>query len=567
MNNIKNYFIYILIFVLFLLAYCFTLPLDLIDIDTAQYGEIAREMIVNNDYLHLKDNGRKYLDKPILTFWTIALFFKYFGISNTTFRIPAILMLLISCWGIYKISYFRYKNTEYALLSSIIYLAIPGTYTFVLNPTIDIYLNTYLILIHLFYFYGVYKNSKYIFIMYLFLGLGVITKGPIAIVIPAISIGGDILFRKDWRMILKLKPISGIIITSILPLFWSYILYQDFEDFGPYFFLYLQSFGRFYMKIYDQGWNPSYFSLTFSWLFFTFIFILISYLYRIGKNSSFIFKKEQLYKFFNLSDTTYHDKNFVIEFWLFVYLILISFSKYRMPQYSFWNIPAAAVFLSPILANFFHSFNENRKSFYLIIPSILNILFIILLPIFFINFSFSYLLIVTAYILIYFLYFHQKSFSMGVTLLPIACAFTLTSVTLYPDLLKYQPSSTIALKIKELEPNRSTILSFGIPRSKRSYEFYSNRLIKFEIEQNKIIDLLIKDKTSLALVTDEFLSFLPGILGNEVHYEIIENYPSYKIATPKMSFLNKYSRQKVLKKVYLVRLKLKDPLKNLNKEF
>jgi 4-amino-4-deoxy-L-arabinose transferase-like glycosyltransferase len=112
-----------------ILPFLLALPIDLIDIDTAQYGEISRELLENNDWLHLRDNGKKYLDKPIMTFWIIASFFKTLGISNITFRLPAFLAALISFWSIYRIVVLRTEETNKGILAGLAYLVIPATFT------------------------------------------------------------------------------------------------------------------------------------------------------------------------------------------------------------------------------------------------------------------------------------------------------------------------------------------------------------------------------------------------------------------------------------------------------
>ena len=68
-----------------------TLPLDVIDIDSSQYAEISREILESGNPFFIHDNGRKYLDKPGLTFWKISLSFLIFGYQNFAFRIPAFL--------------------------------------------------------------------------------------------------------------------------------------------------------------------------------------------------------------------------------------------------------------------------------------------------------------------------------------------------------------------------------------------------------------------------------------------------------------------------------------------
>ncbi len=546
-------FTFTLIFFLLCLPYIFTLPIDLMDIDTAQYGEISRESLENGDFLHLKDNGRKYLDKPVLTFWTIGLFFKILGVSNLSFRLPTLVFLLLSCYGIYKIALIKYENKNISALSALIYLAIPGTYNFVLNPTIDLYLNTYLIFIHLFYYLGFKRNSNYYYIMYLFFGLGMITKGPIAIVIPMISIGGDILFRFDFRRILEMKILPGIFITSILPGFWSYILYIDFQDFGPYFFLYLQSFGRFYMKMYDQGWNPFYFPLTFIWMFLTFSPILIFIIFQFFKKNKFSISKFNDWRISN----DFKQKDFVIEFWLFLYLFLISFSKYRMPQYSFWNIPAGAILIAPFLYILLFQKKSTKSFYFLNFPSLISILLILIIPIVVIDVNIFYFILVGFFISIYLLINRLNSYKKIASIfIPIACLFSIVSAFVYPELLKFQPASKIGKKVIELEPNQKELLSFGVSRSKRSYEFYSNRLMIYILQKEKLFHLLEGDQKRLAVVPGDLFFLLESYLGKEIKIEILEQFSNYKIATPQPKFLSKKFRKNIKDTVYLIRISL-----------
>ena len=82
----KRKILYFLILVVAIIPVIMTLPFDVIDIDSAQYAEIAREMVTNNEYFFLRDIGKQSLHKPKLTFWSIAVSFKLFGITKYTFR-------------------------------------------------------------------------------------------------------------------------------------------------------------------------------------------------------------------------------------------------------------------------------------------------------------------------------------------------------------------------------------------------------------------------------------------------------------------------------------------------
>jgi 4-amino-4-deoxy-L-arabinose transferase-like glycosyltransferase len=97
-----NFKKYLLLLALATIPYFLTIFHDVIDIDSSQYAEIVREMIESNTFFQLKDNGKNYLDKPVLTFWTIAISYKLFGISNFAYRLPSILITLLSFYSIFR---------------------------------------------------------------------------------------------------------------------------------------------------------------------------------------------------------------------------------------------------------------------------------------------------------------------------------------------------------------------------------------------------------------------------------------------------------------------------------
>lgn len=544
----------LVLLILAFLPYLFTLPLDLIDIDTAQYAEISREMVRGNEYFQLRDNGRPYLDKPILTFWTISLFYKIFGISNFSFRLPAILALLISSFGIYKISLLRSANRSIALLSSLIYLTVPGTYIYTLNPTIDIYLNMYLILSVLMYYLGKTHSQYYFFWMFPFMGLGVVTKGPIGIVIPMIAIGGDILLRWDWKLLWRMHPFRGFLLFSIFPVFWSYLLFLEFDAFGPYFFLYLQSFGRLYMKLYDNGWNPGYFPATFLWMFATFSFFFLYYLYRILR---FQYSKlfQEKFSYTKLHSLIKRKNDYTIEAWIFLFLFLISFSKFRLPQYTFWCIPAAAIWISPNLYSLLKKWNL-KGNLSLVAPSFVFASLVLVIPFLVLENWFPFLLLPPLLLIIYFLIFGRMENQFALLFLPVVVLNLSVSLFVFPELSKYQVGKEMGKMIKEIEPDQKEVLSLGVSRSKRSFEFYSDRLMVFIFQKKELLNLL-KESPRLAILPEDFEYLIRDFYKDDLEIETLKAFQFYKIETPKMSFLNKFTRKNVLKRVLLVRLKRK----------
>ena len=76
----QKIFIKFIPFVACLVIYLVGACMDVLEIDEAQYAEIAKNMFATGEYLKVYDLMGDYLDKPPLLFWTSALFFK---LSNT----------------------------------------------------------------------------------------------------------------------------------------------------------------------------------------------------------------------------------------------------------------------------------------------------------------------------------------------------------------------------------------------------------------------------------------------------------------------------------------------------
>jgi 4-amino-4-deoxy-L-arabinose transferase-like glycosyltransferase len=67
------------------------------------YAEVAREMVVGGDWLTPRLNGTRYLDKPPLFYWLIAIAYTLFGVSEFAARLPIALAGLggiLVTWGI-----------------------------------------------------------------------------------------------------------------------------------------------------------------------------------------------------------------------------------------------------------------------------------------------------------------------------------------------------------------------------------------------------------------------------------------------------------------------------------
>jgi len=63
---------------------------DLWNPDEPRYAEVAREMVVNGDWVLMHYNGNVYPDKPPLFFWLVGLSSFFFqGFTSFSVRLPA----------------------------------------------------------------------------------------------------------------------------------------------------------------------------------------------------------------------------------------------------------------------------------------------------------------------------------------------------------------------------------------------------------------------------------------------------------------------------------------------
>lgn len=70
----------------------------LIDPDEGRNAEVAREILASGDWIVPHFQGLPYLDKPILTFATIAASMRLFGKSEAAARFPIVLFALLTAW-------------------------------------------------------------------------------------------------------------------------------------------------------------------------------------------------------------------------------------------------------------------------------------------------------------------------------------------------------------------------------------------------------------------------------------------------------------------------------------
>lgn len=227
--------------------------LPLTDTTEARYANTALLMAKFNDWITpYFDYCVPFWGKPPLSFWFQALSYDIFGIHDFTPRFPSFVITLVTAWLIYKLVITLYDKFT-AMLAITIYASMLLVFALsgaVLTDTYLTFATTLSLVSFVMVLHGYKKYWDYLF--FVGLGLGILTKGPLAVVI----VGGIITlwillsFKKRIQVIGKFPLFSGTLLMLLISIPW-YIMAEIKTPGFLHYFILGENFGRFL----DTGWH------------------------------------------------------------------------------------------------------------------------------------------------------------------------------------------------------------------------------------------------------------------------------------------------------------------------
>jgi 4-amino-4-deoxy-L-arabinose transferase-like glycosyltransferase len=197
------------------------------------YVTSSRSMIESDDYITPTYNDQKRFAKPIIFYWLITSSYEIFGVNLFSARLVSAFFGTL-CIPLVFMTACRLFDYKTAIISA---LLLPGCYLhfqIARWAITDMTLNFFTLSTFYFFIRGFQdkpnKNIPYYF-AYICMGIGFMTKGPIAIIIPALVIGGFLITLRNWEELSKLRLGYGTIILAaiILPWFVTIFLEQNCE--------------------------------------------------------------------------------------------------------------------------------------------------------------------------------------------------------------------------------------------------------------------------------------------------------------------------------------------------
>ena len=297
------------------------------------YAEISREMMEKSSYVVPLYRGIPSIDKPVLNYWAIIPCFKAFGPSGFTSRIPSVVASL-ACLVLFAFAIKRLWGWQSSLLSTIILATSERFWEFATLCMTDMLL-TLFDTISLTALYVGLKNEKSRWLCFSVaaasMGLGTLTKGPVALILPAFSFFLYLIFTRQWRILtLANIALAGLVFLAVAGPWYLAAAAAVTTPASIGAWLWHHNVERFFGSAYAFHYSPLYMVQS---LFLGFApwsillpFALFSAVTRWRQKTDLTESKEELY----------------LWIWLILTTAFFTFSRGKMNYYDLPAFPAAA---------------------------------------------------------------------------------------------------------------------------------------------------------------------------------------------------------------------------------
>lgn len=224
----------------------------LVDPSESRYAEMARKMVETHNWVTPQiDYGVPFWGKPPLAVWLNAFFVTLFGVNEFAVRFSGFLLSGACTYLVFRLAAqrggFRQGFDAAIILAGMaLYFAMSGSVAMDQALTLAVTLSLYC-------FWQAMTTHRWIFGYGFFLGLalGLMSKGPIGLVLTAIPIFFWVLLRQQWLALWQNLPwIKGTLLMLAVSVPWYLIAEQRTPGFLEYFLV-----GEHWKRFTQPGWK------------------------------------------------------------------------------------------------------------------------------------------------------------------------------------------------------------------------------------------------------------------------------------------------------------------------
>jgi 4-amino-4-deoxy-L-arabinose transferase-like glycosyltransferase len=324
----------------------------LFDVDEGAFSEATMEMFQRGDFLSTYLNGAPRYDKPILVYWLQAASVALLGPSEWAFRLPSALCAALWAWLTYLFAR-RWYGEERALFAAVLLATSLGVTIIGRAATADALLNM-LLAAAMFaaWLYLATARRRWLYATHAAIALGVLAKGPIAILVPGAATFLFCFFKRDlrswWKALFDWRAL--LLFFAIAAPWYAVILAREGRAFIDGFFL-KHNIARFGGPLQGHGGSLLYYfpvvlllSLPFSALIFP-VAARVRTLWRDDLQSYLLLWFAFVFVFFSLSGTK------LPHYLLYGYTplaLLMALRAYEIRS-RFWTLLPALLFFALLL--------------------------------------------------------------------------------------------------------------------------------------------------------------------------------------------------------------------------
>jgi 4-amino-4-deoxy-L-arabinose transferase-like glycosyltransferase len=234
------------------------------------HAEAAREMSVTHDYVTLKVNGNRYLEKAPLMYWAVSVCYLLFGTKEFAAHLPValsmlLLVLLAMRWGR------RAFGDRAAVYAGLFVATAAGCYLFTRILIPESILSLFIALAFYFFATALEDGAGWRWYgAYACVALAVLTKGLLAIVVVGLALLLYVVIRGEWRRWREFRLFTGTLLFLAIAAPWHLLAGIRNPHFFWFYFVnehFMRFLGKRIPKDYNKQTSSLYWTLHLVWLF------------------------------------------------------------------------------------------------------------------------------------------------------------------------------------------------------------------------------------------------------------------------------------------------------------
>jgi 4-amino-4-deoxy-L-arabinose transferase-like glycosyltransferase len=225
------------------------------DANEAFYVDTPRQMVQSGDYITPVFNGQHRLNKPVLSYWVVAGMYNLFGVSVTVERVG----IAMGAIGIIAATFFvgvALRSTLVGLLAAMMVATAPRMVMFSRRIFIDIYITMFMAAALACFVMAERqpdRRRRWLIAMYVAIGCGVLTKGPVALFFPVVAVAIWIVLERRWADVRRMSIFAGASIVAAIVAPWYVALYIEHGWTPIVQFFVGENFGRYTGEMASEG--------------------------------------------------------------------------------------------------------------------------------------------------------------------------------------------------------------------------------------------------------------------------------------------------------------------------